>query len=109
MKKIIFFLFRVRSFLSNLKFSFRKNSLFVNESIFQKNLRLLFWGLFNFFDNNLDIDFKTNGEKLFLHNLFKYFKKSCQNHYVFFDIGGNIGKYSQMIIDKSKKEKRTGS
>ena len=55
--------------------------------------------LFDKIENNNNCDFETNGEKLFLRNLFKEFSRENEGTKTIFDVGANIGKYSQMLMD----------
>jgi FkbM family methyltransferase len=53
------------------------------------------WKLFNKLENNEVVDFRKNGEENFLKYLISLQKKS----FVAFDVGANVGNYTQTIID----------
>ncbi|MCX7999566.1 MAG: FkbM family methyltransferase [Leptospiraceae bacterium] len=68
-------------------------------SFFRKKLRSLSWHLFHRIENNGNCDFFKNGEFFFLRNLLKYFKdKKLSIPFVFFDIGANIGTFSEYLL-----------
>ena len=50
-------------------------------------------------ENNNNCNFETNGEKLFLRNLFREFSGDNEKTRIILDVGANIGKYSQMVLD----------
>jgi FkbM family methyltransferase len=62
-------------------------------------LRRLAWKIFNSIENNGNAHFDQNGEKLFIDNLLN--SLSSQKQLVIFDIGANIGTYTQLILEKS--------
>jgi len=76
--------------------------MYTQPSIIQRKLRGLAWRVFNKIENNGNARFEENGEKVFIDNLLKTFKNSGGGKIVF-DIGANIGEYSSMLIDNSKK------
>jgi len=57
-------------------------------------LRYIYWKL----ENSNNTDFEKNGEKKFLDLLFKYYKSKGENNLVIFDVGANMGKYSELIL-----------
>lgn len=73
----------------------------VKQSFFRRKLRSLLLLLFSKLENNNNTNFATNGEKLFIDNLFEYLHRRNQDKAVLFDIGANIGEYSQMLLKKS--------
>jgi FkbM family methyltransferase len=75
---------------------------FVNISFFNKKLRNISRRVFNKIENNGNCNFDENGEKVFIDNLFKYFTTDTDTK-VIFDVGANVGEYSQMIEQKSLK------
>lgn len=75
--------------------------MFRKMSFMERKLRDLSIKIFNKIENNGNASFDKNGEKVFIDNLMNSFKNRGGKKVVF-DIGANIGKYSQMIINKSK-------
>ena len=73
--------------------------MFVEISYLKQKTRGLALRIFNAIENNGNCNFKSNGEKVFIDNLFYSFKNGKEK--VIFDIGANIGEYGQMIFDKS--------
>lgn len=76
--------------------------MFVELSFFKRKVRGLSWKIFNAVENNSNAKFSTNGEKVFIENLFRTFQNP-ERVYVLFDIGANVGEYSYMIDNKAKK------
>lgn len=70
------------------------------QSFILKKFRNLFWVLFHKLENNANSNFKTNGEEYFLRNFFKLKEKQSV---VVFDIGANVGTYSEMLRSTSPK------
>lgn len=66
-----------------------------------RKLRTLALRMFSYLDNNGTADFDTNGEKKFVDDLFQYVAQAEPGRGVFFDVGANIGEYTQMLLDKS--------
>jgi FkbM family methyltransferase len=65
------------------------------ENFFTKKTKGLAYKIFSYFENNNNADFHTNGENRFL----KSFLKKYQNSEVtLFDVGANVGKYSEMLL-----------
>ncbi len=58
--------------------------------------------IFNKLENNNNADFFTNGEERFLDSFFS----TSNDELVIFDIGANVGKYSEIIINKLTNRKR---
>lgn len=74
----------------------------VRQSFLRNKFRSLILRIFCYLENNGNADFLTNGESFFLDSLFDQFEKNCRDHKVIlFDIGANIGKYTQRLLDKS--------
>lgn len=48
--------------------------MYTQTSIIKRKLRDFVWKIFNKIENNGNSDFLKNGEKVFIDNLFKYFK-----------------------------------
>lgn len=58
--------------------------------------------LFNYIENNGDCNFNKNGEKFFLNKLFNYYNdQDNKGKLHFFDVGGNIGEYSELLANFS--------
>jgi FkbM family methyltransferase len=74
------------------------------QSYLYKKLRNLFWVLFHKMENNCNSDFKSNGEEDFINSLLKKYNNS---KLTIFDIGANIGKYTDILLDKSKQHNVT--
>ena len=71
-------------------------------SWFKKLIRNRSMSIFNHIENNGNCNFETNGEKIFLQNLFVEFSKNKEKKRIIFDVGANIGNYSQMLTDFSE-------
>ncbi len=56
--------------------------------------------LYNSIENNNNVDFFKNGEGVVLNQIIKNYKKDKLK---IFDVGANIGEYSQMVIKSCKK------
>lgn len=76
--------------------------MFIKLSIAKRKLRGLSLIIFNYIENNGNSNFGKNGEEVFINNLMHSFDEK-EGKKVVFDIGANIGEYSQMIKDKSDK------
>lgn len=74
--------------------------MFTTTSFLKKKLRGLSLKAINAIENNGNCNFESNGEKLFVDNLFYLFKRSGGRKVVF-DIGANVGNYSKMINDRA--------
>jgi FkbM family methyltransferase len=78
--------------------------MYVETSYLKRKLRTISWRLFNLIENNGVCNFDTNGEKLFIDNLFSFFvHEESPDPRVIFDIGANIGDYSAMISSRSSQ------
>jgi tRNA1(Val) A37 N6-methylase TrmN6 len=77
--------------------------MFIKMSTTKKILRGLAWRVFNNIENNGNCSFNSNGEKVFIENLFKTFKTSGGK--IIFDIGANVGEYSSMLLDAARMHK----
>lgn len=75
------------------------------QSFLRKKLRSLMLRFFYHLENNNNTNFATNGERVFVENLFKYFKENVDSEIMIFDIGANIGGYTQMLLDNSAEIK----
>jgi len=74
----------------------------IKRSFIKNKLRNLSLRVFSKIENNGNADFRKNGEDFFLNNIFKYFGGDSDKR-VIFDIGANIGEYSQIIQKKSNQ------
>lgn len=74
----------------------------VKPQFIKRKTRSLVLKIFNYLENNGNANFDVNGEKVFIENLMKSFQNGGGERKMIFDIGANIGEYSQMIKDKSK-------
>ena len=77
--------------------------MYTQQSIIKRKIRGLALKVFNKIENNGNCHFDENGEKVFIENLFKTFKANGGGKVVF-DIGANVGEYSSMLLDNSKRE-----
>lgn len=75
--------------------------MYTKMSFIKKIAKHTAWYIFNKIENNNNCDIKKNGEKVFIENLFKKFKVSGGVKIVF-DIGANIGNYTNMLLDYSQ-------
>jgi FkbM family methyltransferase len=66
---------------------------------FRRAFRSFALRAFSFLENNNNIDFATNGEKLFLSNLIAFFEEQVRGKVVFFDVGANVGEYVEMLVE----------
>ena len=66
----------------------------------RQKLRNICWKGFNRLENNGDSDFSRNGEKAFIDTLIDVFVKEPNKERVIFDIGANVGEYSQMLTQR---------
>jgi FkbM family methyltransferase len=74
--------------------------MFINDSPIKKKIRQISLYIFNKLENNGNADFYSNGENRFIDNLINRFEKTDDRKKVIFDIGANIGNYTQMFLDK---------
>jgi len=72
----------------------------VKPVMLRRKLRGLFLKLFNYIENNGNCNFDTNGENKFIEHIFIEFNKESKKK-IIFDIGANIGEYTQMMNKKS--------
>lgn len=76
------------------------------QSILKRKLRSLALRIFLYSENNGNTNFQLNGEELFVDNLMKYLQESCSKEkVVLFDIGANVGNYTQLLLSKSSQVK----
>ncbi|MDW8086954.1 MAG: FkbM family methyltransferase [Candidatus Calescibacterium sp.] len=59
--------------------------------------------LFNILEDNWNADFNHNGERYFVQNLLRAYKKKKKDSLVIFDVGAYEGHYSGMIRELSEK------
>ena len=75
--------------------------MFTKTSYIKRILRSISLRIFNAIENNGDASFEKNGEKLFINYLLKLFSGNNDKKRIVFDVGANIGEYSQMIAKRS--------
>lgn len=75
--------------------------MFVKMSYLKIKFRNQLFKIINFIENNGNSNFETNGEKLFINNLLRFFCKDNYKKRTIFDIGANNGQFSIMVEDKS--------
>lgn len=75
----------------------------IKANLYNRTIRQISLKFFHLIENNNNCNFETNGEKVFLENLFTYFSKYRLKKRIIFDVGANIGEYSQMLLDCSVK------
>jgi FkbM family methyltransferase len=71
-------------------------------SLLKKFVRSRILQAFAHLENNGNAEFSANGEEQFVNGLFEYLEKIDREKIVLFDIGANIGAYTQMLLDKTK-------
>ena len=69
-------------------------------NILLARVRSILFTLFNRLENNNNADFHTNGEEHFLNK----YMHSLQGDVVLFDVGANVGGYSEVLIDICKRK-----
>lgn len=67
----------------------------------RERLRSVLFTLFNRMENNNNANFHTNGEEHFLND----YIRSLDGEIVLFDVGANVGGYSEIIIDSCKRRR----
>ncbi len=77
--------------------------MFTKEIFIKRKIKIFAWKIFNKLENNNNTDFQRNGEKTFIENLFRYWKNCNNRRRVIFDVGANVGKYSEMLINYAQK------
>jgi len=77
--------------------------MFTKISKFKRRLRSLCLYVFKRIENNGNAKFETNGEEKFLLQWFDKIKANKDKEYTFFDVGANIGKYCEMLLNLSQK------
>ena len=80
--------------------------MFIKLSKIKRKFRKIALKLFHSIENNNNCDFETNGEKLFLNNLSYLLQKSNEIKTIF-DVGANIGDYSDIIKKNFESKKVT--
>jgi FkbM family methyltransferase len=68
--------------------------------IVRRKIRSLALYIFNYLDNSGTANFDTNGEKKFVAELFRHVAASSSGRAVFFDIGANVGEYTEMLLER---------
>ena len=77
--------------------------MFVKENKIKNKFRTLFLKLFNYIENNGNIQFDKNGEEVFINYFFELNRKKKINEISIFDIGANVGNYTQMLLNKNNQ------
>lgn len=75
------------------------------QSFWRKALRSLTLRAFCYLENSGLADFAKNGENVFVDNIFRYFGKAGAERIVFFDIGANVGDYTQMLLSQADRQR----
>jgi FkbM family methyltransferase len=79
--------------------------MFYKLPIYQKFLRSISWEVFNYLENNNNVNIEDNGELTFIKNFLKIKSNKDRKKLVIFDVGANIGGYTDVIIKESNKLK----
>ncbi|RME56133.1 FkbM family methyltransferase [Candidatus Parcubacteria bacterium] len=77
--------------------------MFVKESGFKRKIRSACISLFNLLENNNRVDFEENGELLFIENLMHNLRKDNKSRVIFFDVGANVGDYTDILLNISDR------
>lgn len=78
-------------------------NMLIERSVINRKFSSLAWKVFQALENNGNDCWDTNGEQRFIHDLFSYFQRSRgDDPVVMFDIGGNVGDYTQMLLKRSR-------
>jgi len=76
----------------------------VSQNIFRRKLGSLALKVFHALENNGNARFDTNGEERFMLSLFGYLQgRPSSESITLFDIGGNVGEYTQLLVEQSRK------
>jgi FkbM family methyltransferase len=78
-----------------------KKTMILNQSKIKSTLRSILFTISTRFDNNNNADYYTNGEESFLNELFSFLAGPL----TLFDVGGNIGEYSKILITKATNKR----
>ena len=78
--------------------------MYIKSSFLKTKIRNLCIKVFSKIENNNNCNFYINGEKLLIENLLNNFKKINDKKIIIFDIGANVGTYSNIILEEAKKE-----
>ena len=71
----------------------------INKGLKYKLLKTLYYSAIRL-DNSANTNFNKNGEQNFIQELIEELKTKTQ--ITLFDIGGNVGDYTQMLFDKAR-------
>jgi FkbM family methyltransferase len=77
--------------------------MFYKLPIYKKFLRNICWKVFNYLENNNNANIEKNGELTFIKNFLKIKSNKDHKELFIFDIGANIGGYTDIIIKESNK------
>jgi FkbM family methyltransferase len=81
----------------------------IKESLIRRKLRSFALRIFNKLDNNNNSDFACNGEAMFASGVLEYFAASSKGKVedvVVFDLGANVGNYSELLLSYNSKNER---
>ncbi len=67
-----------------------------------KRIRNYLMRIINYLENNNNCNFKTNGEEKVINDFFQIYQNSKM---IIFDIEGNVGNYSAIMLKKCKDYK----
>lgn len=83
-----------------------KSKIFYNSKLFHRKLRGLALRVFNWIENNNNVDFSSNGEEYFIDALTRHYADKPDKHkqLELFDVGANKGDYTQILLDKLSKQ-----
>lgn len=74
----------------------------VKKSIFLRKLKMFFLFAFNKLENNGNCNFDKNGENGLIEKIFKFYEKHDKKNLTIFDVGANIGNYSEVLMKHAK-------
>jgi len=74
--------------------------MYISQSFIKSKLRSLALKVFKIIENNGEARFDSNGERKFIHNMFKQSFKAVNEKLILFDVGANIGNYTKMLLDQ---------
>jgi FkbM family methyltransferase len=74
----------------------------IQENIFRKKLRSLALRLLCYVESNSNTNFDRNGERVFVNHLFNLLKDKSEK-IVLFDVGANVGDYTQILLEQTIK------
>ena len=75
------------------------NKMLRRRSLLQRASTALLLRLFSKLENNYVADMQSNGEAFFLRQLSHYLAAESTEKTILFDIGANVGNYTQILLD----------